>query len=100
MHDGNLYKRHRWYRRSGVSDDLSRGYLSFQGAQKGTTKGAWGMRFRSWLVRGLGVACLVLGGILLSGGLVSLTARSAYAQTVSSITVSYTHLTLPTTPYV
>src|SRR6516162_4356827 len=87
LHDGNLYKRHRWYRRSGVSDDLSRGYLSFQGTQKGTTKGAWGMKFRSWPVRGLGVACLVLGGILLSGGLVSLTARSAYAQTVSSIIV-------------
>src|SRR5246127_355711 len=87
LHDGNLYKRHCWYRRSGDSDDLSRGYLSFQGAQKGTTKGAWGMRFRNWLVRGLGGACLVLGGILLSGGVVSLTARSAYAQTVSSIIV-------------
>src|SRR6266851_944175 len=87
LHDGNLYKRHCWYRRSGDSDDLSRGYLSFQGAQKGTTKGAWGMKFRNWLVRGLGVACLVLGGILLSGGVVSLTARSAYAQTVSSIIV-------------
>jgi outer membrane protein insertion porin family len=45
------------------------------------------MKFRNWLVRGLGVACLVLGGILLSGGVVSLTARSAYAQTVSSIIV-------------
>src|SRR5216683_3814066 len=87
LHDGNLYKRHCWYRRSGDSDDLSRGYLSFQGAQKGTTKGAWGMKFRNWLVRGLGVACLVLGGILLSGGVVSLTARSAYAQTASSIIV-------------
>src|SRR5437016_2834703 len=87
LHDGNLYKRHCWYRRSGDSDDLSRGYLTFQGAHKGTTKGAWGMKFRNWLVRGLGVACLVLGGILLSGGVVSLTARSAYAQTVSSIIV-------------
>ena len=45
------------------------------------------MKFRNWLVRGLGVACLVLGGILLSGGVVSLTAGSAYAQTVSSIIV-------------
>jgi cell division septal protein FtsQ len=45
------------------------------------------MKFRSWLVRGLGIACLVLGGILLSGGVVSLTARPAYAQTVSSIIV-------------
>ena len=45
------------------------------------------MKFRNWLVRGLGVACLVLGGILLSGGVVSLTARPAYAQTVSSIIV-------------
>src|SRR2546430_9022526 len=89
LHDGNLYKRHCWYRRSGDSDDLSRGYLSFQGAQKGTTKGAWGMKLRRWLVQGLGLACLVLGGILLSGGVVSLTARSAYAQapTVSSIVV-------------
>src|SRR5215467_12559957 len=45
------------------------------------------MTFRSWLVRGLGIVCLVLGGISLSGGVVSLTARSAYAQTVSSIVV-------------
>src|SRR5947209_2919127 len=51
--------------------------------------GAWGMKLRRWLVQGLGLACLVLGGILLSGGVVSLTARSAYAQapTVSSIVV-------------
>jgi outer membrane protein insertion porin family len=42
-----------------------------------------------WLVRGLGVACLVLGGISLSAGVVSLTARGAYAQTptASSIVV-------------
>src|SRR6516225_2248710 len=53
----------------------------------GAKGGAWGMRFRSWLVRGLGVACLLLGGILLSGGVVSLTAQSAYAQTVTSIIV-------------
>src|SRR5262252_2807303 len=45
------------------------------------------MKSRNWLVRGLGVVCLVLGGILLSGGVVSLTARSAYAQAVSSIVV-------------
>jgi outer membrane protein insertion porin family len=47
------------------------------------------MKLRRWLVRGLGLACLVLGGILLSGGVVSLTARLAYAQapTVSSIVV-------------
>src|SRR5262245_38424144 len=56
---------------------------------KGTIKGAWGMKLRRWLVQGLGLACLVLGGMLLSGGVVSLTARSAYAQapTVSSIVV-------------
>src|SRR5215467_1360170 len=42
-----------------------------------------------WLVRGLGVACLVLAGIMLSSGLVSLTARPAHAQTptVSTIVV-------------
>ena len=47
------------------------------------------MKLRRWLVQGLGLACLVLGGILLSAGVVSLTARSAYAQapTVSSIFV-------------
>jgi outer membrane protein insertion porin family len=47
------------------------------------------MKLRRWLVQGLGLACLVLGAILLSGGVVSLTARSAYAQapTVSSIVV-------------
>src|SRR6516165_4483538 len=56
---------------------------------KGDDKGRVGMKLRSWLVQGLGLACLVLGGILLSGGVVSLTARSAYAQapTVSSIVV-------------
>jgi outer membrane protein insertion porin family len=45
------------------------------------------MKFRRWLVRGLGLACLVLAGAVLSGGVVSLTARPAYAQTVSSIIV-------------
>ncbi|TMJ75723.1 MAG: outer membrane protein assembly factor BamA, partial [Alphaproteobacteria bacterium] len=47
------------------------------------------MKFRRWLIRGLGLACLILGGSLLSGGVVSLTPRIAYAQapTVSSIIV-------------
>ena len=47
------------------------------------------MKLCRWLVRGLGVACLVLGGILLSVGVVSLTARVAHAQapTVGSIVV-------------
>jgi outer membrane protein insertion porin family len=45
------------------------------------------MKFRRWLVRGLGLACLVLAGAVLSGGVISLTARPAYAQTVSSIIV-------------
>src|SRR5262249_46915488 len=42
-----------------------------------------------WVVEGRGVGGLVFGAILLSGGVVSLTARSAYAQapTVSSIVV-------------
>jgi outer membrane protein insertion porin family len=41
------------------------------------------------LVRGLGIACFVLGGILSSAGVVSLTAGVAYAQTpaVNSIVV-------------
>ena len=56
---------------------------------EGTIKGAWGMKFRRWLIRGLGLACLILGGSLLSGGVVSLTPRIAYAQApiVSSIIV-------------
>src|SRR6266436_1741747 len=47
------------------------------------------MKLRRWLVQGLGLACLVLGEILLSGGVVSLTPRLAYAQapSVSSIIV-------------
>ncbi|MGA7488907.1 MAG: outer membrane protein assembly factor BamA [Xanthobacteraceae bacterium] len=47
------------------------------------------MKFSRWVVRGLGIACLVLGGILSSVGVVSLTARPAYAQglSVSSIVV-------------
>jgi outer membrane protein insertion porin family len=47
------------------------------------------MKLRSWLIRGLGLVCLVLGGSLLSIGVVPLTARLAYAQapSVSSIIV-------------
>ena len=47
------------------------------------------MKLRRWLIRGLGLACLVLGGSLLGGGVVSLTTRPTYAQapTVSSIVV-------------
>ena len=47
------------------------------------------MKLRRWLVRGLGLACLVLGGSFLSCGVVSLTPRLAYAQapSVSSIIV-------------
>src|SRR5215467_1340752 len=40
-----------------------------------------------WLVRGLGVVCLVLAGIMLSLGIVSLTARSAHAQTPTVSTI-------------
>jgi outer membrane protein insertion porin family len=36
-----------------------------------------------WLVRGLGVACLVLAGIVLSAGLVPLAAPFAHAQTLT-----------------
>src|SRR6476619_690554 len=47
------------------------------------------MKLRSWLVRGLGLARLVLGVSLLSSGVVPFTARIAYAQapTVGSIIV-------------
>ncbi len=47
------------------------------------------MKLGLWIIRGLGVACLVLGGILLSAAVVSFTARDAYAQalTVNSIIV-------------
>ena len=41
------------------------------------------MKVGLWIVRGLGVACLVLGGILLSAAVVSFTARDAYAQTLT-----------------
>src|SRR5258707_2292051 len=54
---------------------------------EGTIKGAWGMKFRRWLVRGLGLACRALAGAVLGGGVISLAARPAYAQTVSSIIV-------------
>jgi outer membrane protein insertion porin family len=43
------------------------------------------MELCRWFVRGLGIACLALGGISL--GVVSLAASPAYAQTVSSIAV-------------
>src|ERR687887_1897921 len=47
------------------------------------------MKLRQWLVRGLGLVCLVLAGSVLSGGVVPIAARSAYAQApvVSSIIV-------------
>src|SRR5712691_3890300 len=45
------------------------------------------MKLTRRLIRGLGVACLLLGGILLGAGVVSLTARPAFAQTVNSIVV-------------
>jgi outer membrane protein insertion porin family len=47
------------------------------------------MKFRRWVVRGLGAVCLVFAGISLSVGVVSFTARSSYAQTptVTSIAV-------------
>jgi outer membrane protein insertion porin family len=45
------------------------------------------MKLCRWLVRGLGVACLVLGGIVLGGAAVSFTAPPAYAQSVNSIVV-------------
>jgi outer membrane protein insertion porin family len=41
------------------------------------------MKLGLWIVRGLGVACLVLAGILLSAAVVSFTARDAYAQTLT-----------------
>jgi outer membrane protein insertion porin family len=51
------------------------------------------MKLGLWIVRGLGVACLVLGGVLLSAAVVSFTARDAYAQTltVNSIIVQGNH---------
>jgi outer membrane protein insertion porin family len=45
------------------------------------------MNLCRWLVQGLGVVCLVLGGIVLGGAAVSLTAPPAYAQSVNSIVV-------------
>jgi outer membrane protein insertion porin family len=45
------------------------------------------MKLCRWLVQGLGIACLVLGGIVLGGAAVSLTAPPAYAQSVNSIVV-------------
>ena len=45
------------------------------------------MKLGLWIIRGLGVTCLVLGGFLLSAGVVSLTARDAYAQALSVNTI-------------
>ena len=45
------------------------------------------MELCKWFVRGLGIACLALGGISLGVGVVSLAAPAAYAQTVNSIVV-------------
>ncbi|MGB8047922.1 MAG: POTRA domain-containing protein, partial [Pseudolabrys sp.] len=45
------------------------------------------MKLCRWFVRGLGIACLALGGISLGVGVVSLAAPAAYAQTVNSIVV-------------
>src|SRR4051794_21262152 len=45
------------------------------------------MKLCRWFVRGLGIACLALGGISLGVGVVSLAAPAAYAQTVNSIAV-------------
>src|SRR5215472_6077715 len=45
------------------------------------------MKLTRPLIRGLGIACLLLGGILLGAGVLSLTARPAFAQTVNSIVV-------------
>ena len=45
------------------------------------------MELCRWFVRGLGIACLALGGISLGVGVVSLAAPAAYAQTVNSIAV-------------
>jgi outer membrane protein insertion porin family len=45
------------------------------------------MNIRSRLARGLGIVCLVLGAIVSSVGVVSLAARSAHAQTVTTIVV-------------
>src|SRR3977135_1623290 len=45
------------------------------------------MELCKWFVRGLGIACLALGGISLGVGVVSLAAPPAYAQSVNSIVV-------------
>src|SRR6478735_3507328 len=82
----SLYRQCRLYGLSGVSDDLSRGCPNLVGAQRGRQR-AWGMKLCRWFVRGLGIACLAVGGISLSVGVVSLAAPAAYAQTVNSIVV-------------
>src|SRR5882724_1132516 len=53
----------------------------------GTTKGVVRMTLCKWLVRGLGIACLVLGGILSGAGVVTLTARVAYAQAPGVVSI-------------
>src|ERR1700738_1471876 len=75
--------------RIGLGDDLSREHPRSWGCLKGTTKARGGMKLGLRIVRGLGLACLVLGGVLLSVAAVSVTARDAYAQalTINSIIV-------------
>ena len=45
------------------------------------------MKLCKWLVRGLGIACLVLGGLLSGAGVVTLTARVAYAQAPGVVSI-------------
>src|ERR1700738_2974971 len=75
--------------RIGLGDDLSREHPRSWGCLKGRTKARGGMKLGLRIVRGLGLACLVLGGVLLSVAAVSVTARDAYAQalTINSIIV-------------
>jgi len=46
------------------------------------------MKLCKWLVRGLGVACLVLGGSFAGSGVVTLTARVAYAQAPGVVSIA------------
>jgi outer membrane protein insertion porin family len=45
------------------------------------------MKLCKWLVRGLGIGCLVLGGISSGTGVVTLTARVAYAQAPGVVSI-------------
>jgi outer membrane protein insertion porin family len=45
------------------------------------------MKLCKWLVRGLGIACLVLGGLSSGAGVVTLTARVAYAQAPGVVSI-------------